>query len=120
MIKSMLNDLRANYDSVCYLMKYFHRVKGGTHYQIIQVLLTVIDAVLPVAYMILPGMIINELAQDCNLNKILIYVALLLILPRFMGIDGVMYAGPIADLVATIVCIILVVLEMRRPEFAKN
>ena len=35
-------------------------------------------------------------------------------LPRFMGIDGVMYAGPIADLVATIVCIILVVLEMRR------
>ena len=26
-------------------------------------------------------MIINELAQDCNLNKILIYVALLLILP---------------------------------------
>lgn len=81
MIKSMLNDLRANYDSVCYLMKYFHRVKGGTHYQIIQVLLTVIDAVLPVAYMIFPGMIINELAQDCNLNKILIYVALLLILP---------------------------------------
>ena len=53
-------------------------------------------------------------------RQIIFLLPLLLILPRFMGIDGVMYAGPIADLVATIVCIILVVLEMRRPEFAKN
>lgn len=53
-------------------------------------------------------------------RQIIFLLPLLLILPRFMGIDGVMYAGPIADLVATIVCTILVVLEMRRPEFAKN
>ncbi len=53
-------------------------------------------------------------------RQIIFLLPLLLILPRFMGIDGVMYAGPIADLVATIVCIILVVLEMRRPEFAKE
>ena len=53
-------------------------------------------------------------------RQIIFLLPLLLILPRFMGINGVMYAGPIADLVATIVCTILVVLEMRRPEFAKN
>ncbi len=53
-------------------------------------------------------------------RQIIFLLPLLLILPRFLGIDGVMYAGPIADLVATIVCTLLVVAEMRRPEFAKK
>lgn len=51
-------------------------------------------------------------------RQILFLLPLLLILPRFMGIDGVMYAGPIADLVATIVCAILVIKEWHRPEFS--
>lgn len=50
-------------------------------------------------------------------RQILFLLPLLLILPLFMGIDGVMYAGPIADLVATLVCLYLVVRELRRPEF---
>lgn len=50
-------------------------------------------------------------------RQIIFLLPLLLILPLFMGIDGVMYAGPIADLVATIVCTLLVIGEMRHPEF---
>ena len=50
-------------------------------------------------------------------RQIIFLLPLLLILPLFMGIDGVMYAGPVADLVATVVCTVLVVKEMRRPEF---
>ena len=55
-----------------------------------------------------------------SLTRQIIFLLPLLLILRFLGINGVMYAGPIADLVATIVCTILVVLEMRRPEFAKN
>lgn len=51
-------------------------------------------------------------------RQILFLLPLLLILPRHLGIDGVMYAGPIADLVATIVCAILVIKEWKRPEFS--
>lgn len=50
-------------------------------------------------------------------RQIIFLLPLLLILPLFMGVDGVMFAGPVADLVATIVCTVLVVKEMRRPEF---
>ena len=50
-------------------------------------------------------------------RQIIFLLPLLLILPLFMGIDGVMFAGPVADLVATVVCTVLVVKEMRRPEF---
>ena len=50
-------------------------------------------------------------------SQIIFFLPLLLILPLFMGIDGVMFAGPVADLVATVVCTVLVVKEMRRPEF---
>ncbi len=43
----------------------------------------------------------------------LFLLPLLLILPRFFGIDGVLYAGPIADLSAVIVCAIFVAVEMK-------
>lgn len=50
-------------------------------------------------------------------RQIIFLLPLLIILPIFMGIDGIMYAGPTADLVATIVCTILVVKEFHNPEF---
>ena len=53
-------------------------------------------------------------------RQIIFLLPLLLILPLFMGIDGVMYAGPVADLVATILCTLLVIGELRHPEFSKK
>ena len=53
-------------------------------------------------------------------RQIIFLLPLLIILPKFMGIDGVMYAGPVADLIATIVCAILVIREMKRPEFSNK
>ena len=38
-------------------------------------------------------------------RQILYLLPLILILPVFMGIDGVMYAGPIADLAAAVITI---------------
>ena len=52
-------------------------------------------------------------------RQILFLLPLLIILPLFLGIDGVMYAGPVADLVATIVCFALITKELRRPEFTQ-
>ncbi|MGF7001994.1 Na+-driven multidrug efflux pump [Lachnospiraceae bacterium PFB1-21] len=47
-------------------------------------------------------------------RQVLFLVPLILIFPLFMGIDGVMYAGPIADLAAAIVVITFVTREIRR------
>ena len=47
-------------------------------------------------------------------RQILFLLPLILIFPRFFGIDGVMYAGPIADGAAAILAISLVIPEMRR------
>ncbi len=46
-------------------------------------------------------------------RQIIFLLPFILILPLFMGIDGIMYAGPIADLMACGASIILVVAEMR-------
>ena len=40
-------------------------------------------------------------------------IPLVLILPVFMGIEGVMYAGPIADVIAGILAIVFVYREFR-------
>ncbi len=44
----------------------------------------------------------------------LFLIPLLLILPRFIGIDGILYAGPISDAFSAAVSISLAVIEMRK------
>ena len=46
-------------------------------------------------------------------RQILFFVPLVLILPLFMGIDGVVYAGPAADLITTVVTVVMALGEFR-------
>ena len=46
--------------------------------------------------------------------QVFFLIPLILILPLFFGIDGVLYAGPIADGVAFLVPVLLVSLEMKK------
>lgn len=50
-------------------------------------------------------------------RQILFLLPLLLILPLFMGMDGIMYAGPVADLMAAVVCGVMVMKELSREEY---
>ena len=47
-------------------------------------------------------------------RQIIFFVPLLLILPVFLGVDGCIYTGPIADFVAAMVTIVMAVLEFRK------
>lgn len=53
-------------------------------------------------------------------RQILFLLPLILIFPRFMGIDGVMYAGPIADLAAATVAIVFALREHRKMKEAEK
>lgn len=46
-------------------------------------------------------------------RQVIFFIPLVLILPHFLGLDGIMYSGPIADFVAFIVSTIFVVREWR-------
>ena len=46
-------------------------------------------------------------------RQVLILIPALLILPRFFGLDGVLSAGPLADLLASVITGIFVIREMR-------
>lgn len=50
-------------------------------------------------------------------RQIIFLLPLLLILPFIMGIDGIMYAGPVADCMAGIVSIIMVFKELKDPKY---
>ena len=47
-------------------------------------------------------------------RQILFLLPLIVILPLFIGIDGIMYAGPIADFVAGVVALAMAGMEVRR------
>lgn len=46
-------------------------------------------------------------------RQIIFLLPLLVIFPRFLGIDGIMYAGPIADLLAAVIAAAALIKEMR-------
>lgn len=47
-------------------------------------------------------------------RQVIFLLPLILIFPLFMGIDGVMYAGPIADTAAVILSVIFMIRELRK------
>jgi Na+-driven multidrug efflux pump len=47
-------------------------------------------------------------------RQTLFLLPLILILPRFMGIDGILYAGPVADGIAAVLCILMAWLELKK------
>lgn len=49
-----------------------------------------------------------------SLRQVLLLIPLLLILPRFWGLDGVLYAGLIADLLAGAIVLIFVAIELKK------
>ncbi len=46
-------------------------------------------------------------------RQILFLLPVILLFPLFLGIDGIMYAGPVADCLAAVVCFIMVYRELR-------
>lgn len=46
-------------------------------------------------------------------RQIIFLLPLILLLPLVMGIDGIMYAGPVADLIAAVVSVVMVAREFR-------
>lgn len=46
-------------------------------------------------------------------RQILFLLPLILLFPLFLGIDGIMYAGPVADCLAAVVCFIMIYRELR-------
>ena len=53
-------------------------------------------------------------------RQILFLLPLLIILPRFFGIDGIIYSGPIADAVAVATTIVMAIFEFRNPRYREN
>lgn len=50
-------------------------------------------------------------------RQILCLLPLIIIFPIYVGIDGIMYAGPIADLMAAVACVIMVAFQFRIKEY---
>jgi len=45
-------------------------------------------------------------------RQVLVFIPCLLILPRFFGLDGILYAGPVADTVSTIITVTWLIMEL--------
>jgi Na+-driven multidrug efflux pump len=50
-------------------------------------------------------------------RQVLLIVPLLLIIPLFLGLDGVLYAAPITDFLAFLLATVFAIFEFKRPEY---
>lgn len=53
-------------------------------------------------------------------RQIIFLLPLLIVIPLFIGIDGVMYSGPVADFFAGVICAVMVVKEFRKDIYLKS
>ena len=53
-------------------------------------------------------------------RQIIFLLPLIVILPLFMQIDGIMYAGPVADATAAVVTAVMVFFELRKPQYCEK
>lgn len=54
-------------------------------------------------------------------RQIIFFVPILLILPKFMGIDGILFTGPICDLLSSVVAVIMTIFEFKlMTDMSKN
>ena len=80
----------------------------------IYMFLTLINGIQPVTSNFFNSIGKSQLGVFMSLTRqILFLLPLIMIFPLFMGIDGVMYAGPIADAAAAIVCGYFMVRELK-------
>lgn len=76
--------------------------------------LTLINGIQPVTSNFFNSIGKSSLGVLLSLTRqILFLLPLIVIFPIFMGIDGVMYAGPIADAAAAIVCGYFTIRELK-------
>ncbi len=54
------------------------------------------------------------------LRQIIVIIPLLLILPEFFGLDGVLYAAPVTDVISFTLAFIFIIIEFRREEYKKQ
>ena len=83
-------------------------------------LLVVIAGVLPVSMNVMTAMKKPKKGVIISLSKQLVLIILLLIMPRFLGINGVLWTGPVADLMVTIVAFIVVRSEFKKIDKIKE
>jgi Na+-driven multidrug efflux pump len=50
-------------------------------------------------------------------RQVLLIIPLMLILPKFLGLDGVLYAAPITDFLAFLLALVFALFEFKRPEY---
>ena len=48
------------------------------------------------------------------LRQLLLLIPLILLLPMFFGLDGVLYAGPVADFTSAVIVLVFIVYEMKK------
>jgi ATP-binding cassette subfamily B protein/ATP-binding cassette subfamily C protein len=64
-----------------YILGFVWKENGGKKYLIIQNLMAVINAVIPIVYTVFPGLIINELLNEQRISTLAVYVGILVATP---------------------------------------
>ena len=83
-------------------------------YMHVFMLLVILAGVLPVSMNAMVSIKKPKNGILISLSKQLVLISLLLILPRFFGIDGVLAAGPIADLMVAVAAFAVVRAAFRK------
>ena len=74
-------NFKSNLQNTKYILSFVLKMKKGKSYIILNIVNSLINSVFPIILTIFPGLIINELIGEKNINTLILYVSLLVCLP---------------------------------------
>ncbi|QVK18165.1 ABC transporter ATP-binding protein [Mycoplasmatota bacterium] len=73
--------LRNTVRATKYMLSFVWKEKSGKHFIFIKGIMALLNALFPLVYTIMPGLIINELMNEQKINTLIIYVGILITTP---------------------------------------
>lgn len=80
-MKKIFSGFSDNIGDVAYVLRQFRHAKYGGRYIILRIFAAVFESLFPIIFMIMPGLIINELSGERRVSVLTVYVSILCFSP---------------------------------------
>ena len=97
-MKERLKSFRTTISTVKYMMDFVWHKKYGKTLFVVKYLYAAINAIMSSVIIVLPGLLINAITASASMNKVLLLLAAVLLLPLLRNLNNILFDKIISDI----------------------
>lgn len=97
-MKERLKSFRTTISTVKYMMDFVWHKKYGKTLFVVKYLYAAINAIMSSVIIVLPGLLINAITASAGMNKVILLLAAVLLLPLLRNLNNILFDKIISDI----------------------